>query len=673
MIGQVLGNRYEILEKIGEGGMAVVYKARCNKLNRFVAVKILKSDLASNEETVGKFIREATAIATLSDPNIVNVLDVGNQDDLYYIVMEYVKGDTLKKVIKEYGTLNYEAAVDVAIQIAKALDCAHRNNIIHRDVKPQNILLTEEGRVKVADFGIAKSTTTQTITNTTTIMGSAHYFSPEQAKGSVVDARTDLYSLGVVIYEMVTGKVPFEADSPVSIALKHIQEDVVSPKQINSKIPESLSNLIVKAMDKEPAKRYQNAKEIIADLQRIKADPNAQVQGKEESQDDRTIIMAPVKAEAPAKASTQPINDIQDEEYYDEYDEDDYYDDDDDDYNNRKRKKKGSGKKIIIGILIAILVIFGLGTAGYLIASSTGESGQDKSEVTIPTLKGMTKEEAEEKLKELGLELVDRGSESSDEPEGTIIGVDPKEGTKVKKGSKVNIITSDGGEKLEMKDFKESELDTVKTFLTKNGIKFTQTNEYSDDVEEGLVIKTDPGAGTEISKDTVVTITVSSGRKVKKATVPNVIGMSLSAAKSKLSSFDVDVQETETTDESKVGVVIDQTNSGKQLEEGSTVTIYIGKAAEQKEVNINDYINTSMTGAQAKKALEAKGFTVLISGNSSDNVTGWDPTSAKKGATITIITKPKQSTTNNNTNNNTNNSTDGNTNDSGDKKSNGNQ
>ena len=252
MDGIVLGNRYELLEKIGEGGMSEVFKARCNKLNRFVAVKILKKEFCNNADIVQKFKGEATAIATLSDNNIVNILDVGTQDDISYIVMEYVKGKTLKDIIKQVGKMNYETAISVAIQIAKALDCAHRNNIIHRDVKPQNILVTEDGIMKVTDFGIAKSATSETLTNTNTIMGSAHYLSPEQAKGSFVDCRTDLYSLGIVIYEMVTGTLPFQADTAVTIVLKHLQEDVVPPKNLNSKIPESLNQLIRNLWKKNP-------------------------------------------------------------------------------------------------------------------------------------------------------------------------------------------------------------------------------------------------------------------------------------------------------------------------------------------------------------------------------------------------------------------------------------
>ncbi|MEG0134306.1 MAG: protein kinase, partial [Clostridium sp.] len=240
MKGIVLGSRYELLEKIGEGGMAEVYKARCNKLNRFVAVKILRKQFANNEEISQKFKKEATAIANLSDTNIVNILDVGTQDDIDYIVMELVNGKTLKEFINFNGSLGYITAIKIALQIAKALDCAHKNNIIHRDIKPQNILITESGDVKVTDFGIAKSTDSSTITNTTSIIGSAHYLSPEQAKGTYVDCRADIYSFGIVLYEMVTGRLPFDGDSPVTVALKHLQENPVAPKEINSSIPDSL-------------------------------------------------------------------------------------------------------------------------------------------------------------------------------------------------------------------------------------------------------------------------------------------------------------------------------------------------------------------------------------------------------------------------------------------------
>ena len=272
MIGEVLGNRYELVEKIGEGGMAIVYKARDNKLSRLVAVKVLKKEFANNKDISDKFKKEATAVANFSDANIVNVLDVGHEEEgnIDYFVMEYVNGKTLKELIVGSGKLNYTTAISIAIQIAKALECAHKNNIIHRDVKPQNILVTESGLIKVTDFGIAKSSTSATITNTTTIMGSAHYLSPEQAKGSFVDLRSDIYSLGVVLYEMVTGVLPFDGESPVTIALKHIQSEPIEPKKQNQAIPDSLNNLIMKCMSKECINRYQNCRELINDLQKIK-------------------------------------------------------------------------------------------------------------------------------------------------------------------------------------------------------------------------------------------------------------------------------------------------------------------------------------------------------------------------------------------------------------------
>ena len=270
MIGVILGGRYEILEKVGEGGMSEVFKAKCHKLNRYVAIKILKKQFANNEEISQKFKKEATAIATLSDANIVNILDVGTQEGIDYIIMEYISGKTLKDLINSNGKLPYTTAINIALQIAKALDCAHRNNVIHRDIKPQNILVTESGEIKVTDFGIAKSADSQTITNTTSVIGSAHYLSPEQARGTYIDFRTDIYSLGIVLYEMVTGVLPFEGDSPVTVALKHIQEEPIPPKNLNSSVPSSLNNLILKATQKEPIKRYENAKELIQDLNKIK-------------------------------------------------------------------------------------------------------------------------------------------------------------------------------------------------------------------------------------------------------------------------------------------------------------------------------------------------------------------------------------------------------------------
>lgn len=583
MIGQVLGNRYELLEKIGEGGMSIVYKARCNKLNRLVAVKVLKSEFCDNEEIVKKFKIEATAIATLSDTNIVNVLDVGTQDNVNYIVMEYVKGKTLKEIINQEGPLGYEEAINKAIQIAKALKCAHDNGIIHRDVKPQNILVSESGLVKVTDFGIAKSATSSTMTSTTTVMGSAHYFSPEQAKGEIVDIRTDLYSLGVVMYEMVTGKVPFDADSPVAIALKHIQEQPSAPKTVNSKVPTSLNDLILKLMSKEPKDRYQTADDVLIDLQKIKNDPNVIIGESRELNDlesTKTIVMDAATV-ANIKKGIQESNydeyDDDDEYYDDEYDDDDeYYDDDE--YNEVKKKKK---RNIIIGISCGVVVLI-LAFIGAFIAFG-GSDGSDSEKVKVPKLKGLTIEQAKVALEREGLEYVEAGTEKSDEEEGTVIDVDPKEGTEVKKGSKVRVIVSSGSENLEMPDFFDSELDTVKTFFSKNNIdNVSYVDIYSDSVESGKVVSTDPKAKTKIGKDTSVTVYVSIGPEtpaVEYVTVEDVRGLTSSAAQAKLSAqgLYVSIQTTIVTDQSLDGIVTSVTNVGKKVEAGSTVSITVGK------------------------------------------------------------------------------------------------
>lgn len=358
----LLGDRYELLEKVGEGGMAIVYKARDRKLNRFVAVKVLKDSFKENEEIIRKFKKEAQAIATLSDPNIVNVLDVGNQDDMNYIVMEFIEGKTLKKIIQERGHLPNEVAIRIAIKVASALACAHKNNIVHRDIKPHNILVTAEGVVKVTDFGIAKSMDSSTLAHTNTIMGSAHYFSPEQAKGSYIDFRTDIYSLGVVIYEMTTGKVPFDGDSAVTVALKHIQDNVTPPKEINPEIPEGLNQLILKCMAKNPDERYDSVVDLKMDLERVKDNPNATVEEEVEEDADYTRIMSPVSMDDTIYQNT-PLYAEEKHHQYEEDEEDDEYDDEyEDEYDEfdeepRKKGKKGTG--VVIIVVIAIIVVCG--------------------------------------------------------------------------------------------------------------------------------------------------------------------------------------------------------------------------------------------------------------------------------------------------------------------------
>lgn len=575
MNGTVLGGRYELLEKIGEGGMSEVFKARCNKLNRFVAVKILKKEFTNNEQIVKKFKDEATAIATLSDNNIVNILDVGTQDNLNYIVMEYVKGKTLKDVIKQVGKMNYETAISVAIQIAKALDCAHRNNIVHRDVKPQNILVTEDGIMKVTDFGIAKSTTSATITNTTTIMGSAHYLSPEQAKGSFIDCRTDLYSLGIVIYEMVTGILPFDADSAVTVALKHIQEKAIEPKAINAKIPDSLNKLILKAIEKDPNNRYQSAKEIINDLQKIKDNPNALISGVKDNKNDQTIIMSAVTEQI------QKQNVPQKDTYEDEEDDDEYEYDDEDEIVSSKRKR---GILKVILTAGAIIFLVALGVLGF---NMFGNSDALKpADIEVPDIVGKDVKEAKSELEALSLVLVEAEAEASDEPEGTILRTNPKAGTMVKEKKEVRVVVSSGQSELKMPDLREDNIDKAKTILASMNLKISSvTEEYSDTVPKGQIISQNPEYDTLISEDEVITVVISLGPKIKFVTVPSVVGLLSDEAQNTITSnkLKVAIEQVETKNPTEDGMVLSQSISGSRVEEGTTVTLKVGKYNKQSE------------------------------------------------------------------------------------------
>lgn len=603
MIGKILGNRYELLQCVGEGGMSFVYKAKCRKLNRFVAVKILKDEFKNNEEIVRRFKKEATAIANLSNPNVVNVLDVGTQDDINYIVMEYVEGKTLKDIIKEKGALPYEVAISIGIKVAKALECAHKSGIIHRDVKPQNILVTEEGVVKVTDFGIAKSMDSSTIAHTNSVMGSAHYFSPEQAKGTYTDYRTDLYSLGIVLYEMVTGVVPFNGDSPVTVAVKHIQEKAIPPKNINQNIPNSLNDLIMKAMEKDPVNRYQTAKEIIGDLEKIKKDPNVTISSKSaEDEEQFTRVMSPVVVPKTETNNSEPDED-------DEEDDDEYYEDDEDEEENNVQNKpqktinKNKKKSPIVMILVTILVV-ALGiTLGFLGMKKFMEGGKD---VKIPNVIGEKVEDAKSKLEGLGLKVLEV-TEESDQEKGIVLKVDPNVDSTVKSGSEVKLTVSGGEGQIKVPNFAEMNLDSVKRTLKSLGLEIGTVNEeYSDSVPRGEVISQSPNANESVDKGSKVNVTISKGKEIKTTTlnIPDVSGKSVDEAKSILSSAGVEanaVKGDPAKSEGEAGNVYSQSQSGSlTIKKGEKVTITINYYGDYVKAKHNAGELVGMTGAQAK-------------------------------------------------------------------------
>ncbi|MDM0945590.1 Stk1 family PASTA domain-containing Ser/Thr kinase [Clostridium perfringens] len=646
MIGKILGNRYELLQCVGEGGMSFVYKAKCRKLNRFVAVKILKDEFKNNEEIVRRFKKEATAIANLSNPNVVNVLDVGTQDDINYIVMEYIEGKTLKDIINEKGALPYEIAISIGIKVAKALECAHKSGIIHRDVKPQNILVTEEGVVKVTDFGIAKSMDSSTIAHTNSVMGSAHYFSPEQAKGTYTDYRTDLYSLGIVLYEMVTGVVPFNGDSPVTVAVKHIQEKAIPPKNINQNIPNSLNDLIMKAMEKDPVNRYQTAKEIIGDLEKIKKDPNVTISSKSaEDEDQFTRVMSPVVVPNTETNNLEPDEDDEDD--------DEYYEEDEDEEENNVQTKPQKAinkkkKKSPILIVIATILVVALGiTLGFLGMKKFMEGGKD---VKIPNVVGEKVEDAKSKLEGLGLKVLEV-TEESDQEKGIVLKVDPNVDSTVKTGSEVKLTVSGGEGKIKVPNFAEMNLDSVKKTLKNLGLELGNVDEeYSDSVPRGEVISQSPNANESVDKGSKVNVTISKGKEIKSETIniPDVSGKSVEEAKSILSNAGVGVNPVKgeaAKSEGEAGKVYSQSQSGSlTIKQGEKVTITINYHGDYVKPEKSVPGVTGKSVDEAKSELTNAGFKVNAvkgeaakSSDQAGKVYSQDGgSSAKEGTTITI-------------------------------------
>lgn len=619
MIGEVLGNRYELIEKIGEGGMAIVYKARDNKLSRLVAVKILKREFANNKDISDKFKKEATAVANFSDANIVNVLDVGHEEEgnIDYFVMEYVDGKTLKELIVENGKLNYTVAISIAIQIAKALECAHRNNIIHRDVKPQNILVTENGLVKVTDFGIAKSSTSATITNTTTIMGSAHYLSPEQAKGTFIDLRSDIYSLGIVLYEMVTGILPFDGESPVTIALKHIQSEPIEPKKHNPSIPDSLNNLIMKSISKESINRYQNCRELINDLQKIKENPNTPIGARVNYDDGRTIVMEPIRTE---NIVSKDAGVTSNKKVYSKSDfENDYEEEDDDDdffesKNNSKKSKRNNKTMIIVGVIVIVIAL--LGGIAFGSGLFTGGGASSKS-VTVPNIVGMTVDNAKKELEKLGLNIKVSETVESDEEENTILEMNPTANMQAKKGDTIEVKVSGGVAKVKVPDLRDYEINYIKDLLTQKGLEWNISEQYSENIKSGYLINQYPERDTEVPKGTTIELTISKGPEVKLVSVSNYLGQNVDAAKSDLEALGLTVilQEQKTDNESEEGVVLSQSiESGTKISVGAKITLTYGKYTAPSSIDVSQYLSVGMSLVDAINSLNTAGISYSISG-----------------------------------------------------------
>lgn len=553
----VLAGRYELIEKIGDGGMAIVYKAKDRLLKRFIAVKILKPEFVQDIKFVENFRKESHAAASLSHPNIVSIYDVGQEGNINYIVMELVSGKTLNELIKEEAPMDYRKAADIAKQVAAGLSAAHKKGIVHRDVKPHNILMTEDGIAKITDFGIAKAVTNTTIVDSgkDNVMGSVHYFSPEQAKGANVDEKSDIYSLGIVLYEMLTGKVPFDGDNPVTIALMQINEPVTPPSVFNHNVPPGLERIVMKAVEKQPKNRFDSADEMIDAL-------------------DKMEVVNRVVGDS-IYDGAEELN-----EAYDNYDNYDTYSFGREELNKeagRNKKSKGKGSKnkkkiaiIAAAVIVALAVLVGIGFATGLF---------DKKDIEVPDFRGMTIEEAEDKAEDLGIEVkIGKYEFSTEYEQDQIMDQDPNHGEMVAKGDTVTVDISKGGERGVIPNLIGKSEEDAKKMIEDYGFELGTVKEKESHEEKGTVIEQDPSAGSEGKQGDTINITISDGSGKEMGEVPYVLGMSEDEARAAIeeAGFKVgDVSEGVSSAYDNGQVMWQEYNGGTSLEKGTAIDIKI--------------------------------------------------------------------------------------------------
>lgn len=596
-IGKKLDGRYEIKEIIGVGGMANVYRAYDSIDDRTVAVKILRDEHMQNDELLRRFRNESKAIAVLSHPNIVKVYDVSFNEDIQYIVMEYIDGITLKEYIEQQNVLRWKEAVHFTVQILRALQHAHDKGIVHRDIKPQNIMLLADGTIKVADFGIARFARASQQTVTDKAIGSVHYISPEQAKGDITDEKSDIYSVGVMLYEMTTGKLPFDADSPVSVALKQIQSQPKTPRSVNPDIPEGLEDIIIRAMQKDPARRYQSAAEMLRDIDEFKRDPTVSFEYKYTEPEEQSINESFTKA---AK-KTRKIKDEQ--------------------------VRSAPVVPVLTGITVAFMIVAIIFLLGIMAIVRPFEEVDDTQ---APNLVGMSIEDAKKQYS--GFDIVVESSAFHDLYDKDVIyyqNVNP--GMTVKVGSKIKVKISSGVQSFSLSDYTNFEENQVYAILADNDIEFTTITDYNDDVPKGYVIKTEPGADTVVDSGTVVIIYVSMGPKTTYAEVPNVLGYKLSDAKLMLNAAGIKIGSVTRVESTQAGTVIlsQSINAGTQVQKGTTIDLVIAQErdseentvtldiplpSENRSVQLEAFVNGSPAAAETLNPYMASSWTVELTG-----------------------------------------------------------
>lgn len=664
-IGSFLSDRYEILSKVGAGGMSDVYKAKDHILSRFVAIKVLKQEFSEDSSFVTKFRAEAQSAAGLEHPNIVNIYDVGSENGLYYIVMEYVEGITLKTYIEKKGQLSFKESASIAIQVARGIEAAHNKNIIHRDIKPQNIIISTDGKVKVTDFGIAKATSSNTISSD--VMGSVHYASPEQARNGFVDGRSDIYSLGIVMFEMVTGRVPFDGDTTVAVALQHLQEEIARPSIYAPDLPISFEKIILKCTQKTPDRRYQTIEELLTDIRRSLAHPDEDFVTIAPLVDGgKTKVISPEELDK-IKEGRGVAEDLNDDDT-DADNGDEYADDEDDDDDGKLLNPKMDKAITIMGIVTAVIIVIviiylALSVAGVFkfggkknsesqqTESQTQTESESESETQTETegqmidIRGMSVEDAQKAVDRLKLDLTVFAFETkqSDQKDGTIIEQDVKAGDTVKRGSQINVVIAGKGdstsEMVKIPSVIGKTKSSAKSTLESAGFSVTfEYGDYNDSVAADVVTAQSPSAKKQAAKGSTVTVTLSPGQKP--ITVPNVVGASQSHAESALAGAGLKYTyaDSQYSDTVPAGSVISQTKSGETVAAGTTITLTLSKGKQEISTNVSKGISYSGEGTvvKAEYKLVGKSGTVYDKG-SYENTSSFTVSGTMKEATGSIV------------------------------------
>lgn len=605
MIGKLLSDRYEILEKIGDGGMATVYKARCRVLDRYVAIKILRPEYASDEEFIKKFNRESKAAASLSSQNIVGIYDVGtdkiDEESIYYIVMEYIDGTTLKDIIDSKGKLSEDDAIDYSIQILRALKDAHDHNVVHRDIKPHNIMITKQGTVKVTDFGIARASTSTTVTTTSDVLGSVHYISPEQARGGYTDNKTDIYSFGIVLYEMLTGKKPYDGDNPISVAMKQIQDDIIPPSEYIPNMNKNLEQIILKCTRKKQSERYQSVDDILSDFLYLDDECSFNYNKQNDNWNDETVVLKQediIREEKNEKIKRNREENISEMRQSNR--------------NRRRRKKENGLVGVFLGIITALILVAGLFFGYNYLKGALSGGGSD--EVAVPNVVGDDLDTAKSKLEKLGLTYEVVAKEKTDGKANIVTKQDPEADFKVKKDFKVSLTISESEDSVEVPNVVGETILDAESILYKYGLKLAEPSyEEDSEHEEGTIIRQEPSEGSVADKNSLIKVVVSKGNS-NAIEVPDFVGRNKDEVIKEITDLGLKYKITskDSEDYDKDIVTEQSVTSGSTVEKDEVISLVVSKGRIEKPVEEENTENTETNEKPKEDEKKTKENAVIV-------------------------------------------------------------